>query len=283
MEDIQPRSSKRPVRTPAYHNPPAMQCETTQRSEFGPKTLKDQAKHSSRKEYYGVPHKAVSIKSVCNSAMSLREDLTTALKRPTSSTRSSYSSSSSSTKKGCLPDTPRRHREPPTTAAKKRPKAKSVPMETLSTYRKDYPLYTPQSMRPRTAILRWDNLHINRNLPAEFSTTQRDSYIGWDTTQYPRPSPATFKDTLSEKEGTIDTNTVTKGKIENTTITQQDFTPKNICMPMELAGQPQRSLTIQREAPSAPRLPMCKLQAYLLHQRLKGMKIRSRPASVATQ
>ncbi|XP_072342422.1 uncharacterized protein [Scyliorhinus torazame] len=349
--NIVPRSSKRPERTPPYHNPPAMQCETTQRSEFKPKTLKEQAKTCNRKEYDGVTQEPRYAKSLHNSA--------TALKRSSRSACSSRSSSDSSTNKNQLPNTRVRRKEPPTTAvifqphpfekqqtpAKKRSKPKSVPMETVSTYRSDFPLYTPESMRPRTAIPRWDNLHINRSLPAEFSTTQRDSYIGWDTMEHPRPNAATFREVLSEREGTIESDTVTKltytlapftklqelsrpmtmqspcggkfsdgtvyknsfkpwdtksrvrqgdrhdgayvpppGKIANVTITKQDFVPKNVCKPKDSVGQPNRSWsTIPREASSTPHRPMCRLQAYLLYQRLKDMKICSRPASVATQ
>ncbi|XP_072342420.1 uncharacterized protein [Scyliorhinus torazame] len=399
--NIVPRSSKRPERTPPYHNPPAMQCETTQRSEFKPKTLKEQAKTCNR-EYDGVTQEPRYAKSLHNSA--------TALKRSSRSACSSRSSSDSSTNKNQLPNTRVRRKEPPTTAgssccqcqnktqqnttqaeiaenscyrvergkampdtlkfqgvhdlnttyqvifqphpfekqqtpAKKRSKPKSVPMETVSTYRSDFPLYTPESMRPRTAIPRWDNLHINRSLPAEFSTTQRDSYIGWDTMEHPRPNAATFREVLSEREGTIESDTVTKltytlapftklqelsrpmtmqspcggkfsdgtvyknsfkpwdtksrvrqgdrhdgayvpppGKIANVTITKQDFVPKNVCKPKDSVGQPNRSWsTIPREASSTPHRPMCRLQAYLLYQRLKDMKICSRPASVATQ
>ncbi|GCC37781.1 hypothetical protein chiPu_0016288 [Chiloscyllium punctatum] len=226
--------------------------------------------------------------------------------------------------------------------SKKRAKPKSATIESMTTYRKDYPIYTAQALRRRPLIFQVDNLRINRHLPVDFNTIQRDSFIGWDTNKYPRRDPIILKNQL-KLEGTIDTNTVTKltyteepfndvqdlnrpmtmqsacggkfhsgtaytnsfrpwemrsrvrhgdlhdgayvpppGKIDNTTITKQDFTPKNVCEPKDSTGQKTNSWTVRKEASSPARLPMCRLEAYLLYQRLKGMKI-SRPPSVAMQ
>ncbi|XP_067910498.1 uncharacterized protein si:dkeyp-69c1.9 isoform X2 [Heterodontus francisci] len=303
--NIQPRSSKRPFHTPLHCNPPAMQCETTQRSEFSQKARKDRPKGSNRSEFYGAVQEPVSCKPIYTNALTLKEGPTMVQKHPCSSVRSSRPSSNGSTSKA---PTPGRCGETPATAgdhdlnttykvnfkhvpfgrqhtpAKKRAKAKSAPMEMISSYRADFPPYSRQPSRMRVIQPRWDNLRINPNLPAEFNTTQRESYIGWDPTQYPRPDLVTFRDEMSEAEGTIDTDTVTKGKIENQSITRQDYPPKNVCKSVDSVGQQNSSYTTMHSKASSPTpLPMCKLQAYLLHQRLKGMKICSRPAPVTTQ
>ncbi|XP_048418215.2 uncharacterized protein LOC125466990 isoform X2 [Stegostoma tigrinum] len=140
---------------------------------------------------------------------------------------SSCSGSNHSSKKGSLPSTP------PATAGvhdlktiygltyqplpikkqhspgKKRAKPKSAPIESVSTYRQDYPLYAAQALRRRQPITQVDNLHINQHLPVDFNTIQRDSYIGWDAVKYPRRDPIILKNQL-RLEGTIDTNTVTR-------------------------------------------------------------------------
>ncbi|XP_067910499.1 uncharacterized protein si:dkeyp-69c1.9 isoform X3 [Heterodontus francisci] len=343
-----------------------MQCETTQRSEFSQKARKDRPKGSNRSEFYGAVQEPVSCKPIYTNALTLKEGPTMVQKHPCSSVRSSRPSSNGSTSKA---PTPGRCGETPATAgdhdlnttykvnfkhvpfgrqhtpAKKRAKAKSAPMEMISSYRADFPPYSRQPSRMRVIQPRWDNLRINPNLPAEFNTTQRESYIGWDPTQYPRPDLVTFRDEMSEAEGTIDTDTVTKlaykqtplikkqelsrprtmqcrcggkfdhgtayknafrkwetktrvrhgdrndgayvpppGKIENQSITRQDYPPKNVCKSVDSVGQQNSSYTTMHSKASSPTpLPMCKLQAYLLHQRLKGMKICSRPAPVTTQ
>ncbi|XP_043532368.1 uncharacterized protein LOC122540566 isoform X2 [Chiloscyllium plagiosum] len=211
----QPRSSKRPLRTPPYQNPPAMQVETTQRSAFKQKPLGQQGQLCAKKK-----HSAVGQESARGKAVMLKCSRSSSL-------HSSSSASCHSNKKATFPA------RPPATAgvhdlnttykityqplpiekgnppSKKRAKPKSAPIESISTYRKDYPIYTTQALRRRPLIFQVDNLHINRHLPADFNTIQRDSYIGWDTNKYPRRDPIILKNQL-KLEGTIDTNTVTK-------------------------------------------------------------------------
>ncbi|XP_051896090.1 uncharacterized protein si:dkeyp-69c1.9 [Pristis pectinata] len=124
-----------------------------------------------------------------------------------------------------------------------------------------------------------DNLRVNRHLPADFNTIQRNSYIGWDTTRYPRPDPIKYKDELAVADGLIESDTVTKGRIESTSVTGRDFTPKNVCKPTYSALQ-QKNTAVHREASSSTPFPMCKLQAYLIHQHLKNMKISNRRVPV---
>ncbi|XP_059813001.1 stabilizer of axonemal microtubules 1 isoform X4 [Hypanus sabinus] len=217
--NVLPRSSKRPLRTPPHPNPPAMQCETTQRLEFGPKVLKEWKQAGNRPLPFEKQH----------------------------------------------------------TGSKKRPKAKPTPMDLLSSYRKDFPEHHQPKMN--LIIPAQDNLQVNRHLPTDFNTIQRNSYIGWDTTRYPRPDPIKYKDELSVGDGLIESETVTQGRIESTSVTGRDFTPKNVCEPMYSAKQ-QKNTPGHREACSSMPFPMCKLQAYLIHQHFKKMKISNRAVPI---
>uniref|UniRef100_UPI00398E8801 uncharacterized protein isoform X2 n=1 Tax=Pristiophorus japonicus TaxID=55135 RepID=UPI00398E8801 len=318
-----------------------MQCETTQCAEFGPKTQKE----------------PLCSKYIQTKGMTLKDGLPTS--RPCTGLNTCGSTANVShhqkpnPRGGC--------RDAPATAgvhdlnttyqvtfqplpierkptSKKRAEDKRPPMDLLSTYRKDFPEYKHLWHRPIVGAWTAGNLQINRNLPTDFNTTQKESYIGWDPTVYPRPDLIKYRDNLSETEGTIDSDTMSKlayqtpltkhtqlarprtmqssrggkfddetayrnsfkdwgpkarvrhgdayegtydpapGKIDNLSITRQDFTPKCDYKPMKPVFQqkitPNNSLTP---------LPKCRLQAYLIHQRLKELKLCSRPSPVATQ
>ncbi|XP_078282741.1 uncharacterized protein LOC144608641 [Rhinoraja longicauda] len=289
--NVLPRSSKRPLRTPPHPNPPAMQSETTQRSEFGPRVQREQAKAGSREQLHS--------KSIQAQALTLKERPTTGQKCLKDSVPSSRSSSRSKTNCKCwmpaarsgerltasgvhdLNTTYQVEFQPLPYARqkiiKKRPKSKHGAMDLQSSYRKDYPEHKQQKMV--SMIPAQDNLHVNRHLPADFNTIQKNSYIGWDPTRYPRPDPIKRKNELSV-EGLMETSTVTKGKIESKSVTGRDFTPKNVCQP-NYSPSVQKSTPHHHNACSSPPFPMCKLQAYLIYQQLKNMKNSNRSVPVA--
>ncbi|XP_062894208.1 uncharacterized protein si:dkeyp-69c1.9 isoform X2 [Mobula hypostoma] len=292
--NVLPRSSKRPLRTPPHPNPPAMQCETTQRSEFGPKVLKEWKQAGNREQLHS--------KSIHTKALTLKERPVMVQKCPSTSSRSGRLSSRSNTNSKSWKSEPQvRSGECLTTAgvldlnttyqvmfqplpfekqhtgSKKRPKAKPAPMDLLSSYRKDFPEHHQPKMN--LIIPAQDNLQVNRHLPTDFNTIQRNSYIGWDTTRYPRPDAIKYKDELAVGDGLIESDTVTQGRIESTSVTGRDFTPKNACKPMYSAKQ-QKNTPGHHEACSSMPFPMCKLQAYLIHQHLKKMKISNRAVPI---
>ncbi|XP_072094383.1 uncharacterized protein [Mobula birostris] len=353
--NVVPRSSKRPLRTPPHPNPPAMQCETTQRSEFGPKVLKEWKQAGNREQLHS--------KSIHTKALTLKERPVTVQKCPSASSQSGRLSSRSNTNSKSWKSEPQvRSGERLTTAGvldlnttyqvmfqplpfekqhtgpKKRPKAKPAPMDLLSSYRKDFPEHRQPKMN--LIIPAQDNLQVNRHLPTDFNTIQRNSYIGWDTTRYPRPDPIKYKDELAVGDGLIESDTVTQleykmkslsrqqgltrpatkqiiggrfdsetaykisfkdwkpktrirhgdlydraykppppGRIESTSVTGRDFTLKNVCKPMYSAKQ-QKNTPGHHEACSSMPFPMCKLQAYLIHQHLKKMKISNRAVPI---
>ncbi|XP_067826832.1 stabilizer of axonemal microtubules 1-like isoform X2 [Heptranchias perlo] len=368
--NIQPHSSKRPLGTLPYPNPPAMQCETTQRSEFGQRHPKEQAKSSVRRDDYEAPQELLHSKSIHIKPLALKERQTVIQERPPNiHSGQPTSNGSNANKEFCKVSKPEpqvKCGETPSTAgahdlnttyqvmfqplpfkrqsiqAQKRAKAKSAPMESLSKYRSDFPEYKCQPERAYPIPPAPDNLRINRNLPTDFNTIQRKSYIGWDTNCHHPANLIKFREEMSEREGSIDANTVTKtayklmpltelqhltrpmtmqntfgrkfddrtvyknffknwgpkvvirhgdlhdgpfipppGKIQSTSITRRDFTPKNVCKPMNSVGQ--QNTTVDRKGSSPTTLPMCRLHVYLLHQRLKGMKTCTRPAPIASQ
>ncbi|XP_032905903.1 uncharacterized protein LOC116991399 isoform X2 [Amblyraja radiata] len=276
--NVLPRSSKRPLRTPPHPNPPAMQSETTQRSEFGPRVPREQTKAGNREQLHS--------KSIHTKGLTLKERPTTDQKCLKGSLPSSRSSSRSNTScKGWKSELSVRSGERLTASVefqplpfarqktvKKRTKPKPAPMDLLSSYRKDYPEHKQSKML--SIIPAQDNLQVNRHLPADFNTIQKNSYIGWDPTQYPRPDLIKYKDQLNV-EGAMETTTVTKGRIESTSVTGRDFTPKNVCQPPNYSPILRKNTSHHQNARSSP-FPMCKLQAYLIHQHLKNMKISNR-------
>ncbi|XP_055516711.1 uncharacterized protein si:dkeyp-69c1.9 [Leucoraja erinacea] len=394
--NVLPRSSKRPLRTPPHPNPPAMQSETTQRSEFGPRVPREQTKAGNR-----PLQEQLHSKSIHTKGLTLKERPATVQKCLKGSLPSSRSSSRSNTSckgwksepsvrsgerltaSGCQCPPYQNNIQQPTRKAeirenfcnmperakplpdnlkfegvhdlnttyqvefqplpfarqktvRKRTKPKPAPMDLLSSYRKDYPEHKQSKML--SIIPAQDNLQVNRHLPADFNTIQKNSYIGWDPTQYPRPDPIKYKDQLNV-EGAMETTTVTKleynmkpsikkqeihrpttqqslggkfdpktsyaisykdwdpktrirygdphdkpfeppsGRIESTSVTGRDFTPKNVCHPPNYSPCLRKNTSHHQNARSSP-LPMCKLQAYLIHQHLKNMKISNRSVPV---
>ncbi|XP_069752387.1 uncharacterized protein [Narcine bancroftii] len=342
--NVLPRSSKRPLRTPPHSNPPAMQWETTQHSEFGPKVLKEQAKPGDGEKIHSINTKTLTRKEC---PMTVQKCPNGTLQSGPLNSRSKHWKPETQVKFGEHLTTAGIHdlnstyqvtfqplpfeRQP--TAAKKQPKAKPAFMDMLSSYRKDFTEHHQPKMQ--LIIPAQDNLRVNHQLPADFNTVQRNSYIGWDTTRYPRPNLIKYKDELTGLEEPFDSDTVTKleykmktltrqqeltrptkkqaiggefdpettfkisfkdwesktrirhgdlydrvyepspGKIESTSVTGRDFTPKNACKLICSALQQNNTLA-HHEACSPLPFPMCKLQAYLIHQHLKNVKSSNR-------
>lgn len=83
-QNAQPRSSKRPLRTPPHPKRPEMMFSTTQRAEFVPRELGERTRPYVPKEYYESPQEPLQNKTLYNIHFPPKEPVVTTIRRPPS-------------------------------------------------------------------------------------------------------------------------------------------------------------------------------------------------------